>query len=249
MAAGAKMISKSRFHGRIWAKLARDAGALLKPGDRVLAAVSGGPDSVCLAHFIKKLSERRPIRLRLVHFDHGLRAGSKRDARFVQALGDRLGAPVTIERLAVRATARREGRTIEEAGRTLRYRALARLARRTRCNKVATGHQLDDQAEQLLLHLLRGASLKGLAGIPRRRPLAPGVEVVRPLLGLTRREVLDYLAYHRLSYRSDPTNRSTKFLRNWVRSRLLPLFASKNPQVRERLAALAEEVATLAEKS
>ena len=240
------MISKSRFHGRIWAKLARESAALLKPGDRVLAAVSGGPDSVCLAHLVKKLAERRPMGLRLVHFDHGLRAGSKRDALFVRSLGRRLGVPVTVERLPVRATARREGRTLEEAGRRLRYLALARLARRARCNKVATGHQLDDQAEQLLLHLLRGASLKGLAGIPRRRPLAPGVEVVRPLLGLTRREVLDYLAYHRLRYRSDPTNRSTRFTRNWVRLRLLPLLESKNPQVRERLAALAEEVATLA---
>ena len=238
-------VSKSRFHGRLWAKLADEARHLLRPGDRVLVAVSGGPDSVCLAHFLARLSERRPLRLSLVHFDHGLRASSGADARFVRRLAGSLGLPVATIRLPVRAAARRERRGIEDAGRTLRYRALARLARSERANKVATGHQLDDQAEQVLLHLLRGASLKGLAGIPRRRCLAPGVEVVRPLMCLQRSEVMDYLAYHRLPFRRDPSNRSLRFLRNWVRLRVIPLLESKNPRVRERLAGLAAEVARL----
>lgn len=236
------MATKSEFHGRVWAKLvAYDRGLrLVREGDRVLAAVSGGPDSVCLADYLARLRERRRFELRLAHFDHGLRPGSAADARFVERLGCRLGAPVHVERLPVRLAAARERRGLEDAGRRLRYRALERLARRTRSNKVATGHQLDDQAETVVLHLLRGTSLEGLAGIPPRRPLGPRVEVVRPLLCLTRSEVGEYLRYRRLAWREDPTNRSKRFLRNWVRLELLPMLERKAPGIRGRLAAFAD---------
>ncbi|MBI4349189.1 MAG: tRNA lysidine(34) synthetase TilS [Elusimicrobia bacterium] len=233
---------KAEFHARLWPKLLTGADSLLRRGDRVLVAVSGGPDSVCLADFLARLRDRRRLEVRLAHFDHGLRRGSAGDARFVRALAERLGVGVDVKRLDVRGLARRERRSVEDAGRALRYRALERLARRRRCNKVATGHQKDDQAETVLLHLLRGTSAEGLAGIPERRPLARGIEVVRPLLALSRAEILEYLRYRGLDRREDPTNRSTEFLRNWVRHELLPQLEKKAPGVAGRLAAISTAI-------
>ncbi|MBI3547683.1 MAG: tRNA lysidine(34) synthetase TilS [Elusimicrobia bacterium] len=242
-------MAKQSFHARVWAKLIEHdrRHRLLERGDRVLAAVSGGPDSVCLADFLIRLGKRRHFDVLLLHAHHGLRGReADRDARLVSALGRELGAPVVVRRLAVRARARRAGRGLEDAGRALRYEALAREARRLGCGKIATGHQLDDQAETVLLHLLRGTKSEGLAGIPVRRPLAgTRAEVVRPLLAITRSEVLEYVRYRGLRHATDSTNRSEDFLRNWVRLKALPLLASKNPRVRENIAAIAEDVARL----
>ena len=138
------------------------------------------------------------------------------------------------------ARKRRQG--IEDAARRLRYLALARQARKLGCNKVATGHHLDDQAETVLLHLLRGTRLAALAGIPPRRRLAPRVEIIRPLLPVTRAEVLAYLAVHGLKARDDRSNRDVHFTRNWVRRRVLPLLEKRNPRIREHLAAFAAQV-------
>lgn len=235
------MATKAEFHGRIWGKLLafERAERLLREGDRVIAAVSGGPDSVCLADFLARVAKRRRLALRLAHFDHGLRRSAAADARLVEKLGRELGVAVHVERLAVRAAAKSRRGGLEDAGRSLRYAALARLAQRTRSNKVATGHQLDDQAETVLLHLLRGTKPRGLAGVAPKRPLAARVQVVRPLLCLTRAEVLEYLRYRGLKWREDPTNRSREFLRNWVRLDLLPMIERKAPGVKERLSLLA----------
>lgn len=233
------LASKGKFHARVWPKLVARASTMFRDGDRVLVAVSGGPDSVCLADFLARWGPRRRLTLRIAHFDHGLRRGSARDAAFVRDLARRLGVGVSVETLAVKARARAERRGLEDAGRALRYRALARLARRYRCGKVAVGHQLDDQAETVLLHALRGTRAEGLAGMPERRALGSRVELVRPLLSVSRAEVLEYLRYRRLSRREDPTNRSTKFLRNWVRLRLLPLMERRAPGTARRLAAMA----------
>lgn len=238
-------MSKQSFHARIWSKLLafNRVRGLIRPGDRILAAVSGGPDSVCLAHFLHRLSRRRNIHVRLMHLRHGLRGKeADRDARCVESLGKKLGLPVVSRALPVSGFARRSRRGIEAAGRALRYRALLREARKQGCRKVATGHQMDDQAETLILNLLRGTRAKGLAGIPAIRPLGKGVRVIRPLLALSREEVLEYLSYHRLSYRLDKTNRSLRFTRNWVRRRVLPLLETKNPRIREHLAAVAQEL-------
>jgi tRNA(Ile)-lysidine synthase len=134
------------------------------------------------------------------------------------------------------------GLGLEEAGRKERYKALAARARRGRFSAVATGHQLDDQAETVLLHLLRGTSLEGLGGIPVRRPLAAGIELIRPLLPLTREEVRLYLKRHGLQSREDASNRDPKFTRNWVRREVLPLLEKRAPGVKERLAGIAAKV-------
>ncbi len=216
---------------------------LLKPGRRVLAAVSGGPDSVCLAHWLSVQARQKGLMVTLVHVHHGLRGrAADADARFVVKLGSRLGLPVAIVRAPVRALAAERGLGLEEAGRKARYRALAERARRGRFTAVATGHQLDDQAETVLLHLLRGTSLEGLGGIPVRRPLRPGVELIRPLLPLTRAEVLLYLKMHGLDWREDASNADPKFTRNWVRREVLPLLEKRAPGVKDRLAKMAAKV-------
>ncbi|MFH1726229.1 MAG: tRNA lysidine(34) synthetase TilS [Elusimicrobiota bacterium] len=226
------------------------AEGLLSRGDRVLVAVSGGPDSVCLAHRLSRLAARRRLIATVLHMHHGLRGrGADRDAVFAERLARQLGLPFVLERLPVSELASRERRSLEDAGRRLRYRALAACARRLGCDKAATGHHLDDQAETLLLHLLRGTKAKGLAGIPPKRVLREGagrgvrrVQLIRPLLVLSRAEVLAYCRAYGLRYRKDPTNRSTRFTRNWVRLKVLPLLERRNPRIREHLAAIAQDI-------
>ncbi len=252
MLVGVYPLNRKEFAAQIWSKLVAFEAAhrLLKPGGKVLAAVSGGPDSVCLAHWLAFQARKKGLTVALVHVHHGLRGrAADADARFVAALGVRLGLPVAIVRAPVRALAAKRGRGLEEAGRKERYRVLGERARRGRFAAVATGHQLDDQAETVLLHLLRGTSLEGLGGIPVRRPLRPGVELIRPLLPLTRAEVLLYLKRHELDWREDASNADPKFTRNWVRREVLPLLEKRAPGVKERLAAIAARVRAVTGRS
>jgi len=219
---------------------------LISPGDRLLLAVSGGPDSVCLTHHLHRISGPKRLALRMLHVHHGLRGTeADRDAAFVERLASSLAVPLTVERIPVRDFARRERRSLEDAARVLRYRALAACAAGLRCNKVATGHQLDDQAETFLMHLLRGTRARGLAGIPAKRPLGRRIELIRPLLPLSRKDILDYLRAYGLKWREDRTNESERFTRNWVRRKVLPLLEEKNPSIREHLAAIAKDVRAL----
>lgn len=236
---------RKEFAARIWSKLAafEKDQRLFKAGDKVLAAVSGGPDSVCLAHYLSVQGRRRGFELSLAHVHHGLRGrDADRDAVFVSDLARRLGVPVAVVKVPTKRRARERGQGLEDAARKLRYEALTAEARRLACAKVAAGHQLDDQAETVLLNLLRGTRLKALGGIPPRRPLAPGLELVRPLLPITRVEVTEYLRQHGLKSRRDQTNDSERFLRNWLRRKVLPLLETKNPRIREHLAGIAEQV-------
>jgi tRNA(Ile)-lysidine synthase len=200
---------------------------LVPAGAHVLAAASGGPDSVALASILRELSgvRRGGFRLTLAHLDHRLRAAAARDRRFVAELARRWDLPVVSGRRDVRALARRRGVGIEEAARMARYDFLNRAARKAGAGIVAVGHHADDQAETVLMNLLRGSGLRGLAGMPIRRPLAPGSEVtlVRPLLEVRRAEVVDYLEARGLEWMEDETNRSRRMLRNRVRLDLLPM--------------------------
>jgi len=236
---------RKEFAARVWSKLMAFEALhrLMKPGSRVLAAVSGGPDSVCLAHWLSVQARKKCLTVRLVHIHHGLRGReADGDALFVERLGEKLDLPVAIVRAPVRALAAKRGLGLEEAGRKERYRVLGERARRGRFTAVATGHQLDDQAETVLLHLLRGTSLEGLGGIAPRRELRAGVELIRPLLPLTRAEVLLYLKLHGLEWREDASNADPKFTRNWVRREVLPLLEKRAPGVKDRLAAIAAKV-------
>lgn len=239
---------RQEFAARVWAKLRSHerAHALLPRGGRVAAAVSGGPDSVCLAHYLAQRARALQLSVTLVHIHHGLRGrDADRDAAFVEKLGKTLGLPVVVENVDVKAAARARRAGVEEAARKLRYKALERAARRRRCSLVATGHQLDDQAETVLLNLLRGTRLSALGGIPPKRPLSSSVDLIRPLLPLTRAEVDLYLERHVLPSRLDRSNLRGDFTRNWLRHKVLPLLERQQPRVKDHLAGIAAQARAL----
>lgn len=194
----------------------------------VLVAVSGGADSVALARALAGLKEGKG-RLILAHFNHRLRgAESDADEAFVHDLGVRLGLAT--------ASAAGDAPLSEAALRDERYAFLTRTAAAHGARFVATAHTADDQVETILFNAIRGTGLKGLAGIPRIRPLNEATTLVRPLLGVTRCEVLAYLGALGQGYRDDATNVQLHFARNRIRHNLLPLLEREfNPEVREAL--------------
>ncbi len=203
------------------------AKGLLRPGDRVLAAVSGGPDSVALLSVLAALAPSWNLTLQAVHVNHGLRgAESDEDATFVAGLCDRLGVALAIERVTLTGPAgRRKGRSLQERAREARYAAMVRVATVLRMDKIALGHTADDQAETLMMWMLRGSGTAGLAGIPPAR----GPLVIRPLLDVGRAEIMAYLEAQGLPFRVDSSNAKPLYLRNRVRHELLPVLKRFNP--------------------
>src|SRR5438552_4157264 len=184
----------------------RAAGTLashIPAGSRVLAAVSGGPDSVALAHFLR----RQPYFLRIGHVDHALRRNSAQDARFVKRLAHEWDIPYIGKRVHVRAYAKTHRIGLEEAARALRYESLTAMAERAKCTALVTAHTADDQAETVMMNFLRGAGTTGLSGMASARRLDRhrGVLLVRPFLRVQKQKILNYLKTHKLSYRRDPT--------------------------------------------
>jgi len=210
---------------------------MLRAGQRVLVAVSGGADSVALAYVLAELGY--PIEI--AHFDHETRDGaSAADARFVERLANRLNAPYHLERRPVAREACAAGKSFEHHARDLRYAFFLRTARERGIAAIATGHHADDQAETVLLRILRGSGLQGLAGIPPVRE-TDGARIVRPLIACSRVEILAYLRARRLRYRTDVTNAHRSFPRNRIRHELIPMLErAYNPAVRAALLRLAE---------
>lgn len=216
------------------------------PGAMVVA-VSGGPDSVALLRALVAL--RHEDELVIVHVNHQLRgAESDADEEFVRNLHARLEAEgarrlsLHFRRTATAEAARNERANLEAVARDVRYECLCHVAAETGARWIATGHTADDQAETVLHRLLRGTGLKGLRGIAPRRPLTNSVELVRPLLGLRRSDVLAYLDDVGQGYRTDSSNRDPRFTRNRIRQELLPLLAERfNPRIVEVLTRLAHQ--------
>lgn len=210
-------------------------------GARVIVGVSGGADSVALLHLLSHLREQAKYRLHVAHLDHGLRKGSEADAEFVQELAVRWRIPCTIERREVRVVCEQEGWSLEDGARRIRYAFLAQVVRTQSATHLALAHTADDQAETVLMRLLRGAGLLGLGAIPMRRRLDEAW-IVRPLLDAWRGEIRDYLTAHRLSFREDESNQDLRFTRNRVRHALLPLLEREyNPNIKRALTQLAEQ--------
>ncbi len=232
-----------------------DAHALLPRGAGVLAAVSGGRDSVVLLDILRRLAPQRGWRLTVAHLDHALRAGSAEDARFVAELAGRWALPVRIERRDARAHAERDGESLETAARTQRYAFLLTAARDLGARYVALGHHADDQAETVLHRIVRGTHLRGLAGMPLRRAISESeVTLVRPLLRTPRSAIVAFAVNRGLPWREDPSNAELDNSRNMIRHEVLPRLAKRlNPRVDEallRLAAAAGEAeAFLAERA
>ncbi|MEN3027114.1 MAG: tRNA lysidine(34) synthetase TilS [Chlorobiota bacterium] len=195
----------------------------VQPGSRLLCAVSGGVDSIVLLDVAEAVAPQLGLTLGIAHADHGLRGDeSRHDALFVQTLANERRLPAFIESIPVQQYARRHRCGIEEAARQLRYEFLQRCAIAFRATHVATAHTADDNAETVLLHLLRGTGLEGLAGIPPRRELFPGCWLIRPLLQLRKAVLTAYARARGLSWREDSSNRDRCFRRNRIRWELLP---------------------------
>ncbi len=223
------------------ARAVREAVArhgMVRPGEKVVVAVSGGPDSLALLHVLWRLRDELGIALHVAHLNHLLRGEeAAADAAFVAEMAARLGLPVTVEEVPVARLAAERGLSVEEAGREARYEFFRRVAAATGAGRVALGHTRDDQAETVLMRLLRGSGPAGLSGIP---PVRDGW-IIRPLLAVPRTAVEAYCRRHGLRPRRDPTNEEPSYLRNRIRLELLPrLEAEYNPMLRQALAHLAE---------
>lgn len=210
---------------------------LLPPGAHILVAVSGGADSMALLHALHAGAKCSRWRLTVAHLHHGLRGkAADADSDFVRDTAAGLKLPCIVGRARVATLARRRHVSIEMAGRAARYAFLARAARRAKADVIATAHTANDQAETVLLKLLRGAGRAGLSGIPAESRLH-GCRVVRPLLDCSRDAIVSYLRAVSFPWREDISNADRAMLRNRVRHELLPLLEREfNPRIRETLA-------------
>ena len=220
---------------------ASQISGLAWPAETLVVGVSGGPDSAALLHALRQLLP--PTALIVAHFDHGLRPGSAGEAEQVAMMAG--GLRFRAGRADVAAQARAGRLSLEEAGRVARYDFLAGVARAERAKAVAVGHNADDQAETILMHVLRGSGTAGLRGMTTATPL-PGhadLWLWRPLLAITRQEIEAYCREHQLAVINDPTNSDQTYLRNRLRHDLLPALERANPRLRDRLREMAQVVA------
>lgn len=204
---------------------------MLPAGALILCAVSGGADSMCLLHYLHTHAKAGGYVLHAAHFDHNLRGEeSHRDARFVEDYCQKQGIPFHLGSGDVQGEACRRGLGTEETARELRYDFLQAAARALNCERIATAHNADDNAETLLLHLVRGSGLQGLTGIPPRRG-----ELVRPLLTTPRAEIERYNAENGVPHVEDSTNGDTAYARNKLRHQVMPVLRELNPRLTESL--------------
>ena len=230
-----KDISKSKIEKKILRAVKQSivTHRMLAAGDSILIAVSGGPDSVALAHVLHTLAAEYPLRLAIVHLNHGLRQkDSDRDAEFTAEFARQLDLPFYMEKKNVRQFQQSAHLSLEEAGRRVRYRFFEETCTRYGFNKIATGHHGNDNAELVLMNLLRGSGPLGLSGIA---PVRDG-KIVRPLIHLKRSEILEYVADKDLPFVVDASNTDLSFRRNRIRHQLIPeLEKSYNPAIIDTL--------------
>lgn len=211
-------------------RLAQDY-QMLPPGGLILAAVSGGADSMCLLHALLTLGESHPITVAAAHFNHQLRSQAPADETFVRDWCAAHSVPFYSTSADVAAQATAAGKGIEETARTLRYAFLEATASEIGAARIATAHHADDNTETLLLHLIRGSGRKGLGGIP---PVRDG-NLIRPLLTAERWEIEDYLRCYGIPHVEDETNRDTTYTRNYLRQEVVPRLKTLNPKLNVRL--------------
>jgi tRNA(Ile)-lysidine synthase len=206
----------------------------LSPGSVLAVAVSGGADSVCLLHLLRYLQ----YNLIGLHFNHHIRPESDEDAKFVQDLCLTLGIPFIGGDGNVPEYVRVNHKSIEESARVLRYRFLFDVARKEKAQAVLTAHHSGDQAETILMHLIRGAGSAGLRGM-QANSLLPGydseIPLIRPFLETSKQEILDYCQSNNLNFVHDSSNDDDTYFRNWLRNDLLPQIEAKNPRFQESL--------------
>jgi tRNA(Ile)-lysidine synthase len=223
---------------------------MISPGEPIVVAVSGGPDSVCLLHVLNKIGNELGHELIVAHFNHGLRpAEDDRETGLVKELAGSLNLPFVEEKADSELS--ENGSSLEERAREARYKFLESVRAQRNAGRIAIGHTMNDQAETIIMRLLRGSGPSGLAGIPPVR----GGTIIRPLFSVKREEVIEYLGTHHLSSCLDSSNLKPTHLRNRIRLEIMPLLTQLQPNLIEQLAVAAdilrdenEYLDTLAEK-
>ena len=205
---------------------------MLRPGDGVVVGVSGGPDSVCLLHVLNSLKNEYSINIYAAHLNHQLRGEeADKDEDYVRRLCGQLGIPFYCKRVDISSVAKKKGISEELAGREERYRYFFQVAEQVKADKIATAHNLNDQAETVLMHFIRGAGLEGLTGIPPVRKDG----LIRPLIGVSRQMIEEYCNVHHLQPRIDATNLESTYTRNKLRLQLIPDIMQYNPNFIEHM--------------
>ena len=215
---------KQSFLGRV-AEFIKEQ-KMTAQGDRIIVGISGGGDSVCLLSVLCALREPLSISLYAVHVHHGIRGESADgDERFVRELCQSLSVPLCVYRYDIPQIAKSCGWSLEEAGRNCRYEAFEKECEKRKGTKIAVAHHQDDQAETVLMNLMRGSGLSGMAGIRAVRG-----RIIRPLLCVNKKEILQWLSERGLSFREDESNKETCFGRNRIRMELLPWMEDFHPR-------------------
>ena len=213
---------------------------LIQKHDTILVAVSGGPDSLALLLLLFNLKAKLGLTLHIAHVDHGLRKDSPSDALFVESWARKLDIPISMVRLNSKLKDRKG--SLEEIYRQARLDFLIKTADKIKADKIALGHNLDDQAETILMRLLRGTGLSGLSGISTKRKIGNQI-FIRPLLETSRKEIEAFLKRKKVKPRIDSTNKQEVFFRNKIRHKLVPLLKKEyNQNIVEVLANLAESI-------
>ena len=198
---------------------------MLMPGDTVVAGVSGGADSLCLLFLLQELAGEIPLRIAVVHVNHGVRKEAGEDAAYVKRICEKINVPFFLKEADIEALAKTQGISVEEAGRNVRYEAFFEVLEKLtggKNGKIAVAHTANDRAETMLFHLFRGTGLTGLAGIKPVRE-----QIIRPLLCLEREEIEQYLKEKEISFCIDRTNNEDTYTRNKIRHHILP-YAEEN---------------------
>jgi tRNA(Ile)-lysidine synthase len=204
--------------------------------NRIVLAVSGGMDSMCMLHMFWRLKKKINIELLTVNFNHNLRAASKKEALTVKELSDKLSVDCILESIDVIDYSKTNSISIETAGRILRYESLCEIAKKYKFNKISTAHNANDNAETVLMWLLRGSG--NFSGIPQERSLSKKISLIRPLLPIKRNFIEDYVKKHKLPFCTDVSNFTDIYTRNKIRHMLIPVCEKINPMAVEHMFSL-----------